>query len=135
MSRLRPRLLERFATTPGWARADAPEPAIVQSVLRHVSALLAARPGLSPAAPELGLPDLAAVAFALPDALASFAQAIARTIERYEPRLCEVRVAPRDKGPSPLVMELEIRARLVESQRRMCLLTAVDWRGRARVLP
>ena len=96
------RLLERLRRGPHPAIARSHDAVLRQSILDHLLRLLNTRRGHAPIDPELGLPASIACDGA---AAARVAADIARVITRYEPRLREVRVTPRDTraghhGPS-----------------------------------
>ncbi|HYK90362.1 MAG TPA: type VI secretion system baseplate subunit TssE [Acidobacteriota bacterium] len=87
-------LLERLANP----QAGAPrttrqnESQLVASVLDHLARMLNTRRGNAPVAPDYGIPDLVDLVHSFPDAIRTMEQAIRATIEKYEPRLSNVRV-------------------------------------------
>ena len=87
-------LLERLAET----RSEAPrttrqnEAQLVASILEHLGKMLNTWRGNAPVALDYGIPDLAGLVHSFPEAIRTMEQAIRTTIEKYEPRLSNVRV-------------------------------------------
>ncbi len=87
-------LLERLSNprpgAPRTARQD--ERQLVATILDHLTRMLNTRRGNAPVAPDYGIPDLADLVHSFPEATRTMEQAIRATIEKYEPRLSNVRV-------------------------------------------
>ncbi|MBL4835708.1 MAG: type VI secretion system baseplate subunit TssE [Pseudomonas sp.] len=102
-------LFERLAgeTTrrAGWSH----DQAVVASIAAHLAKMLSTRAGSVQALPDYGLPDLNDMRLSLHDSLQQARIAIESFIERYEPRLSQVRVValPRDHDPLNLSFALE----------------------------
>jgi type VI secretion system protein len=62
-------------------------------ICQHLSRLLNARQGSLAALPDYGLPDFLSVFRQLPEGLNDFLKMIKHCIERYEPRLKNIRVS------------------------------------------
>jgi len=82
------------------------------SILHHLRAMCGTRLGSMPVRPDYGLPAISEMVHSFPDATSAIARALVHTIERYEPRLTQVRVrhVP-EPGPS-LVVRFEVTALL-----------------------
>ncbi|HUU46858.1 MAG TPA: type VI secretion system baseplate subunit TssE [Acidobacteriota bacterium] len=108
-------LLERLADPdpPGERRLELNVGRLTQSVLRHLRKMLNSRTGHAPAQPDYGISDLNEFKFAYPDSITPMRQAIQASIEKYEPRLKNVRVAWVPDEDDPLNVRFEIAARLV----------------------
>ncbi|MBL4610178.1 MAG: type VI secretion system baseplate subunit TssE [Pseudomonas sp.] len=89
----------------GWSH----DQAIVASIAAHLAKMLSTRAGSVQALPDYGLPDLNDMRLSLHDSLQQARTAIESFIERYEPRLSQVRVValPRDHDPLNLSFALE----------------------------
>lgn len=101
----------------------------VGSIIAHLRVLLNTRCGDSPCAPEYGVADLTDLWLSLPDAIAALERQLRDAIERYEPRLAQVRVrhVPVDAS---LELHFQIHARLASNpQRALRLTTFVDSSG------
>ena len=105
-------------------RISGPEPAsdrrleldinkLKRSVLNHLRHILNSRHGHAPAQPDYGIPDLNEFMHAFPDSITPMRQALQMSIEKYEPRLRNVRVAWTPDDDDPLNIRFEITARLV----------------------
>jgi type VI secretion system protein len=82
------------------------------SVLAHLQRMLNTRRGNVLVAPEYGAPDLTDIVGGFPESVAGVEQAIKRSVERYEPRLRDVRVTYRPQEDDPLTLGFEIAARM-----------------------
>lgn len=89
----------------GWSH----DQAIVASIAAHLAKMLSTRAGSVQALPDYGLPDLNDMRLSLHDSLQQARIAIESFIERYEPRLSQVRVValPRDHDLLNLSFALE----------------------------
>lgn len=86
--------------------------ALRRSVQDHLVRLLNARQGVMPHLPDYGLPDLTDIYHHIPYSVNTLAASVQGTVERYEPRLRNVRVIshPNDKGD--FVIRLEVSGTL-----------------------
>jgi len=105
MTLFRARLLERLASlgTPGLPPED--EGTLnqeVSSIIQHLQKLLNTRQGSSQIAPDFGLPDFTNIpGESVTDAGRRVEKILTKVIERYEPRLCRVKIEMetlKDKG-------------------------------------
>ena len=81
----------------GWSR----EVAVMASVAAHLAKMLSTRAGSVQTLPDYGLPDLNDMRLSLHDALQQARSAIESFIEKYEPRLSQVRVSSAEAGGRP----------------------------------
>ena len=86
---------------------------VAESVLEHMRNLLNVRQGSVPAIPDYGLPDFNDMVSAFPDAIFELRRAIKTSIEKFEPRLCRVKVEHIPDEENPLNLRYEITAQLV----------------------
>ncbi len=107
---------------------------VVQSVMEHLQRLLNSRQGNVPIAEDYGVPDLTDVAYTYPDSVREVERALRNTIQRYEPRLRNVRVSslPPDES-SPLNLRFEVKARLAQGDERIFFETLIDPEGKVQV--
>ncbi|MGO3029009.1 type VI secretion system baseplate subunit TssE [Pseudomonas helleri] len=91
-------LFERLAGDVDKRRGLSPVACAQASVAAHLAKMLSTRAGSVQTLPDYGLPDLNNMRLSLHDALTQAREAIEIFIERYEPRLSQVRVSalPRD---------------------------------------
>lgn len=94
-----------------------------RSILLNLQRLFACRAGAAPALPDYGLPFLDHNEDGFAEAVRRFCDQLSRTIARYEPRVTDVRVAPRRLDPGavdsdPLHLTLEIKARIAAAGAR-----------------
>lgn len=75
--------------------------------------MLNSRHGHAPAQPDYGIPDLNEFMFAFPDSLTPMRQALQASIEKYEPRLRNVKVVWAPDENNPLNIRFDITARMV----------------------
>ncbi len=66
------------------------------SIIDHLSRLFNTRSGCLSHLPDYGLPDISELYRRMPDGLDELQQAIRTSVEKYEPRLKNVKVVPRD---------------------------------------
>jgi type VI secretion system protein len=113
-------LLERLSDP----RPEAPrttrqnESALVASILAHLGRMLNTRRGNVPLSPDYGIPDLADMVHSFPDAIRTMEQAIRTTIEKYEPRLSNVRVKYAGSEDDIFSLHYEVTAVLAASGSR-----------------
>jgi type VI secretion system protein len=98
----------------------APDPArVVGSILHHLRKLLNTRQGNVLIAGDYGIPDFTDLATTFtPESLGELGGAIARVIEKYEPRLAQLRVTPEPEGLELLELHFRIRATLTMNDGR-----------------
>lgn len=76
----------------------APEQRRVRSVIDHLSRLFNTRDGSLGHLSGYGLPDMSAMNRGTPEGIESLRAAVAHAVERYEPRLTDVKVTHSDTG-------------------------------------
>jgi type VI secretion system protein len=110
-------LLERLSDPkPGAPRTTRQsDGALVASILEHLGKMLNTRRGNVPVAPDYGIPDLADMVHSFPDAIRIMEQAIRTTIEKYEPRLSNVRVRYSGSEDDVFSLHYEVTAVLAAS--------------------
>jgi type VI secretion system protein len=107
-------LLDRLADP----RSGAPrttrqnEQQLLQSVLEHVGRMLNTRRGNAPVAPDYGIPDMVDLVHSFPDSIKMMEQAIRTTLEKYEPRLSNVRVKFSGSPDDVFSLHFEVTATL-----------------------
>ena len=89
----------------------------IQSILGNLRALLNTREGDSLSAPDFGIIDLSDLVHNFPNAAQYMQRSIRETINRYEPRLTNVRVRA-VQSEDPLKVVFEVSARLTHDRRR-----------------
>ncbi len=107
-----PSLLERIARSVDGARVQGGQ-ADIASVVANLREIFNARQGSSTARPDYGMPDFGDLTFGFTMLVPEIAQAIAQQIQRFEPRLADVQVRPREDADSIGAVRFAIRARLV----------------------
>ena len=86
------------------------------SILLHLQKMLNSRHSHAPAQPDYGIPDLNEFMFSFPESIGPMRQAIERSIEKYEPRLKNVKATWVPDEENPLNIRFEISARLALEQ-------------------
>lgn len=86
------------------------EESVRASILQHLQAMCATRVGSMLVRPEYGLPAISELVYSFPDAASSIARALAATIEKFEPRLADVRVRHVPAEGASLVIHFEVTA-------------------------
>lgn len=86
------------------------ERALRQSILQHLQAMCTTRLGSMLVRPDYGLPSVSEMVHSFPDAIDALAKALVHTIERYEPRLAQVRVRHVPGAVTDLVIRFEVTA-------------------------
>lgn len=79
--------------------------------------MLNSRHGCATAQPDYGIPDLNEFMFSFPESISPMRQAIQTSIEKYEPRLKNVKAIWAPDEDDPLNIRFEITARLVTEDR------------------
>lgn len=100
---------------PGSRRLDRLEidiPLLKRSIIAHLQKMLNSRHGHAPAQPDYGIPDLNEFMFSFPESIGPMRQALERSIEKYEPRLKNVRATWIADEENPLNIRFEISAKL-----------------------
>jgi type VI secretion system protein len=92
------------------ARDASSDHALRASILQHLQVMCSTRLGSMLVCPDYGLPSVSEMVHSFPDATSAIADALVRTIEKYEPRLTNVRVRHLPPDPSSLVIRFEISA-------------------------
>ncbi|MCK4608440.1 MAG: type VI secretion system baseplate subunit TssE [Gammaproteobacteria bacterium] len=78
------------------------------SIRTHLNRLLNARAGSLVHLPDYGLPDVSSIYQSLPYSVNDLVAAIKELIEKYEPRLQDVTITPKQKNSKECVLQLEI---------------------------
>ncbi len=107
-------LFERLANPdpPGSRRLELDMSRLKRSILNHLQHMFNSRHGHAPAQPDFGIPDLNEFMFEFPESVTPMRQAIERSIEKYEPRLKNVKAVWVRDEDNPLNIRFEISARL-----------------------
>ena len=107
------------------------------SIIENLQMVLRSRSGTVKHLPDFGIPDIRKAYFE-DSSLESIPKQIQKTIERYEPRLENIRVrqkrSDRDKAEKDLRIEIEIRAKIKETRGREIFLTEFSTTGWLRVI-
>ena len=69
---------------------------IIVSIMDHLNRIFNTRTGSIPHLKDYGLPDISEIYRKMPDGIDELIDAVQRTVERYEPRLKNVRVVQLD---------------------------------------
>ena len=111
------------------------EDSVLASVAAHLAKMLSTRAGSVQTLPDYGLPDLNNMRLSLHDALTQAREAIEVFIERYEPRLSQVRVSalPRDGDPLRLAFSLDGWLDVAGTKRQVSFTAHLDGSGQVRV--
>ena len=128
-------LFERLAGDVDKRRGLSPLASAQASVAAHLAKMLSTRAGSVQTLPDYGLPDLNDMRLSLHDALSQARVAIEVFIERYEPRLSQVRVSALPRHGDPLRLAFSLDGWLVvEGVRRQVSFTAhLDGSGQVKV--
>ncbi|MBU6511243.1 MAG: type VI secretion system baseplate subunit TssE [Betaproteobacteria bacterium] len=144
----RARLLERVAAreagvsgaaaAPGAGPGAAPlapaAPALLRSVIAHLTRVLNTRRGSVPIDAGFGMLDFGHVEAGAGD-VADLEARLQTLIERYEPRLLRPRVRLRGERSDALCMSFDLEASILQAGREQpwCLATRIDAQGRVRI--
>ena len=106
--------------------------ALMDSVREHLIRLLNARPGMSEAMPDYGLPAMTDLTIGSGDYVQRVQEAVRVAIEKYEPRLRRVRVTRVDDEDSAHRLVFRVDAVLMSQtgEHRVCYETQVASSGR-----
>jgi type VI secretion system protein len=85
----------------------------IRSIQDHLSRLLNARQGVLAHIPDYGLPDITELYGDLPYTVDILKDEIAKCIEKFEPRLCDVEIFALPEDRAKAVLIFEIRATLL----------------------
>jgi type VI secretion system protein len=91
------------------------ESQLLSSVLEHVGKMLNTRRGNAPVAPDYGIPDIVDMIHSFPESIRIMEQAIRATIEKYEPRLSNIRVKHTEFDEEIFSLHFEVTAVLAPS--------------------
>lgn len=108
------RLFERLISPepPSGRRLTLDVSLLKRSIINHLQHMFNSRHGHAPAQPDFGIPDLNAFMFEFPDSITPMRQAIERSIEKFEPRLKNIKAVWVRDEENPLNIRFEITARL-----------------------
>jgi type VI secretion system protein len=84
----------------------------IESVVRHLQRLLNTRQGSVPIADDYGIPDLMHFMQRIPETAGDMENAIREVIEKYEPRLMNVRVRYVPPEENELLLRFQVQARM-----------------------
>lgn len=128
-------LFERLAGDLDERHGLGPAASVQASVAAHLAKMLSTRAGSVQTLPDYGLPDLNNMRLSLHDALSQAREAIETFIERYEPRLSQVRVLalPRDGDPLRLAFSLEGWLEVQGTKRQISFTAHLDGSGQVKV--
>ncbi|MBD9483261.1 type VI secretion system baseplate subunit TssE [Pseudomonas sp. PDM14] len=128
-------LFERLAGDAGLRAGHGHEVAVTASVAVHLAKMLSTRAGSVQTLPDYGLPDLNDMRLSLHDALQQARLEIERFIERYEPRLRQVRVIslPREQDPLSLNFAVEALLQVDGIKRQVSFAAQLDGSGQVKV--
>jgi type VI secretion system protein len=127
------RLANRQSDVNRTTRQD--ESLLLSSVLEHVGKMLNTRRGNAPVAPDYGIPDIVDMIHSFPESIRIMEQAIRDTIEKYEPRLSNIRVRHTEFDEEIFSLHFEVTAALVlsSSKKPVRFETKVDNSGEVSV--
>lgn len=89
---------------------------LIKSVQSHLTHLLNTRKGSLSYLPDYGLPDLHEIYQNLPGSIAQLIKALTELIQKYEPRIVNFTLIPRETQKVEQVLELEMHAKLVSTE-------------------
>lgn len=117
------RLTERLsqASSPGSVAGRSEEHQVVQSVLGHLTRLLNTRKGSVPADPDYGIADMSNIAGSYAyGTTESICAEVAQQIQRYEPRLSQVRIhaGKNDDERQVITLRFDVLAKLSDKAGR-----------------
>lgn len=102
---------------------EPPPKNLYEAIRDHLVVLLNTRRGALRHLPDYGLPDLSAIYKGYPDSLHYLGAEIKRTIERYEPRLIQVKVELESSATSYFEANYSITGYLRDSDGRRSTVT------------
>jgi type VI secretion system protein len=107
----------------------------VRSVIDHLGRLFDTREGLIPHLRHYGLPDISEIQREMPEGLDRLREAIVQTVERYEPRLTQVRVTPGELPSDGGRLVFMLSGRLRATGEKIVLQTTLVTTGSSRIVP
>ncbi|MBR9982822.1 MAG: type VI secretion system baseplate subunit TssE [Desulfatitalea sp.] len=111
------RLLDRIrelARNPS-RRVTEDTPRMIRSVQAHLQRILNTRQGNVPIADDYGIPDFIDLMSGYPESRRTIERTIRDTIQKFEPRLSNVRVSFLDEVEETLTVNFQITAQLVSA--------------------
>jgi type VI secretion system protein len=112
------------------ARRKISDSEIRESLLEHLRHMCSTRQGTMLTNPDYGIPDVGETCHSFPDAIDNLGRALRQTIQRYEPRLTDVRVAhvPDTTKSDVMILRYHITGRIVieGEERAIAFETHVD---------
>ena len=106
-------LLRRIKSGPKGYDGRASDADLRDAVLEHLRVICTTRRGTMPVCPDYGVCDLTELLDASDDGIAEMTRAIKETIDKYEPRLTNVRVTRDRSNEANALLRFEITAQLV----------------------
>jgi len=115
------RLLERIRSwEKGPDRQAREDPAkIIDSVLRHLQRILNTRRGSVPIAEDYGVPDFTDLMHSYPESVREIEGSVRQLIQKYEPRLKDIRVSFIPQEEDIFWLRFQILARLLTEDERI----------------
>jgi type VI secretion system protein len=110
-------LLARLRAPEAALNGQGAEAALRASILEHLRNMCVTRRGSVRTRPDYGLPDIGELVHSFPEAIGKIRDALLHTVETYEPRLKNVRIAHVPSAHVELMIRFEIRATLADSPR------------------
>ena len=86
----------------------------ILSIMDHLNRLFNTREGSLVHLKDYGLPDISEIYRKMPHGIEELQKAIARTVEKYEPRLKKVKVTPRETDPKEFRLVFILSGELTE---------------------
>jgi type VI secretion system protein len=129
-------LLERLSDPQTERTIRVDTPALTESVMRNLHRILNSRRGGARTVPDYGLPDLADVVHSFPDVIVELSRIIKECIERYEPRLRNVRVTFVPDEADLLILRFHIAAELAAAsgeRQRISFESTISSSGKATI--
>jgi type VI secretion system protein len=111
------------------------ESQMVASIIDHLLKMLNTRRGNAPVALDYGIPEMVDMIHSFPDAIRKMEQSIRATIEKYEPRLSQVRVKYAGSEDDVFSLHFEVTATLapIGSKKSVSFQTKVSNNGEVTV--
>ena len=95
--------------------------ALRSSIARNLQRIFSSRQGTAPAQMDFGVPDPTQIAAAYPDSIADMQGAIRACIEKYEPRLKDVKVSVVEDNEDILTLQYQVTGKLTTSKERVSI--------------
>ncbi len=107
-------LIERISSkTPETCSIEFNEAKVVESILNNVTKILNTRQGSVPTRPDYGLPDFNDLAKRFPNAIEEIKTSIRECLEKYEPRLTNLKVDHVLSENKVLDLRYDVKAQIV----------------------